>query len=91
MTTKATDIDDPLAEFATVPAAAQQELLKLYAALELMLPEERQTCGAIQAGISETFAALGLFPLTGRASLAIIHLLTTATVDEKAADERSGL
>jgi hypothetical protein len=91
MTTNTHDIDDPLAEFATVPPAAQQEMLKLYAALELMLPEERRTCGATQAGVSNMFEALGIFPLTQRASLSIVRLLTVASVEEKAADERSGL
>lgn len=91
MTTNTTDIDDPLAEFATIPPDAQQELLMLYAACELMLPEERRACAATQAGVAETLEALGIFPLHHRVSIAVIHLLTTATRDERAADERNGL
>lgn len=90
MTTN-TAIDDPLTEFAEIPHDAQQELLKLYAACELMLPEERQACAATQAGVAETLEALGIFPLHHRVSLAVIRLLTTATLDELATDERNGL
>lgn len=89
--TTATDIDDPIAEFAEIPPDAQQELLKAYAAMELMLPNERQVCAVTQAGVAETLEALGVFPLTHRVSIAVIQLLTAATLAERAADERSGL
>lgn len=90
MTTN-TAIDDPLTEFAEIPPDAQQELLKLYAALELMLPEERRACASTQAGIAQTLETLGVLPLTHRVSIAIVNLLTTATLDELATDERNGL
>lgn len=84
-------IDDPLAEFAAIPPAVQQGLLNLYAACELMLPEERHACASTQAGVARTLEALGVLPLTQRASIAVIHLLTAATLDELAADERNDL
>lgn len=86
-----TDIDDPIAEFTELPGEAQQELVKLYAAMELMLPEERRSCATTQAGIAETLEELGVFRLQHRVSIAIIRLLTAATLDEKAADEKAGL
>ncbi|MER6973564.1 hypothetical protein ABT304_21045 [Nocardioides sp. NPDC000445] len=87
--TAAPTIDDPVAEFTELPPNAQQELLKLYAAMELMLPEERYACAATQADVAETLEALGALPLTHRVSIAVIQLLTAATLAERAADERS--
>lgn len=89
--TTSTAIDDPLAEFAEIPPDAQQELLKLYAACELMLPEERRACASTQAGFAEALETLGILPLTHRISVAVIALLTTATLDELATDEKNGL
>lgn len=85
MTTN-TAIDDPLAEFAGLPPDAQQELLKLYAACELMLPEERRACGATQAATAEGLEMLGIWPLSHRVNIAIVRLLTTASLADILAD-----
>lgn len=89
--TTSTDIDDPVGEFTALSSEAQQSLLTLYGAMELMLPEERQACAATHVGIAQTLGMLGVLPLTHRVSIEVINLLTAATLDELAADERNGL
>lgn len=86
MTTDTT-IDNPAAEFAGLPADAQQSLLRLYTFLELMLPEERASCAFTYLTLAR-LQALSPSPLTPSVAIEVIDLLVMADREESQATER---
>lgn len=86
-----TQIDDPVAEFASLPLDVQQSLLTITAATELMLPDEREQAAHVLLGSVALLEQLDTLRITRLIFNEVGSLLVAADREERATDERNGI